>query len=75
MYNKDIRGGIMADRRDLYYDIQFGGMDDYSDEMIEANQDLPTKLVIDDEVKLKQDDQLVPETDIEINGKDYHVTV
>lgn len=50
-------------------------MNDYSDEMIEANQDLPTKLVIDDEVKLKHDDQLVPETDLEINGKDYHVTV
>ncbi len=65
----------MADKRDLYFDIQFGGTEDYSNEMLEANKDLTTKVLVEEEVKLKDEDQLVPETDMNINGKDYHITV
>lgn len=65
----------MAYKRDLFLDIEFGGADDYSDEMLEANQDLTTKIVTDEEIKLKDKDQLKPEADLEINGKDYHITI
>lgn len=65
----------MADKRDIYFDIQFGGVDDYSKEMLEANQDLSTELIVDEDVKLKDNGQLKPELDIEINGKDYHITI
>lgn len=65
----------MVDKRDLYFDIQFGGTEDYSNEMLEANKDLTTKVLVEEEIKLKDEDQLVPETDMNINGKDYHITV
>lgn len=65
----------MAEKRDLYLAIQFGGADDYSNEMLEANQDLPTKLLVDEEIKLKNEKELIPETEIKINGKDYHISV
>lgn len=65
----------MADKRDLYFDIQFGGTEDYSNEMLQANKDLTTKVLVEEEIKLKDEDQLVSETDMNINGKDYHITV
>ncbi|WOO88895.1 hypothetical protein R2F61_08460 [Mollicutes bacterium LVI A0078] len=65
----------MSDKRDIYFDIQLGGNDNYSDEMLDANKDLTTRVLTDEEIKLKEDEQLKPEIDLEINGKDYHISI
>lgn len=43
--------------------------------MLDANKDLTTKVLTDEEIKLKEDEQLKPEIDLEINGKDYHISI
>lgn len=69
----------MAEKRKMLFDsIYFGENNADEEEMIIGNEDLLTKKkgdeTIDDNLKLKEEKELKAESDIEINGNDYHIT-
>lgn len=66
----------MAQKREMEFDSIYGGMGSVDeDEMLEGNKDLPTKKDGNNEqAKLKEDKQIKAETDLEINGKGYHIS-
>lgn len=69
----------MAQKREAIFDSLYGGgaLETDEDEMLEGNKDMLTKNDQDASaanMKLKEGMELKAERELEINGKDYHIS-
>lgn len=69
----------MAQKRNVIFDSLYGGQNNADEEeMLIGNEDFLTKKNDDETIeadsKLKEEKELKAESNIEINGNDYHIT-